>query len=231
MQISVVIPTHNEAESIAPAIAALAEHGFDEIIVADGGSADATVSLSHAAGASVVESTRGRGVQMNAGADVASGDLLLFVHADTVLPSEARRLIETSMEDPVVLGGAFHLRFDSNSRLLRLQSAASNVRSYYAVPFGDQALFVRKEFFVETGGFKNWGLMEDVELARRIKKYGRLKMIPSPVTTSARRYRRRGFLRTAMTNQLLLAAFYIGVSPERLARFYGYSPPVDSVEP
>ena len=230
MQISVVIPTYNEAESIVPAIEALRQQGFDQIIVSDGDSTDDTVSLARAAGSRVVESARGRGVQMNAGAELASGDWLLFVHADTILPSRARRLIETATEVPRVLGGAFHLRFDSSSMLTRLQSFASNLRSYYAVPFGDQALFVCREFFRKSGGFRAMGLMEDVDLARRIRKHGRLKMIRIPVTTSARRYRARGFFRTVITNQLLLAAFYLGVSPERLARFYRYRSPVDSMK-
>jgi rSAM/selenodomain-associated transferase 2 len=230
MRISVVIPTYNEAAAIGAAIEALGRQGFGKIIVADGGSEDDTRSLARATGSLVIESIRGRGAQMNAGAARASGELLLFVHADTVLPDRSRLLIEAAMAKPGVLGGAFHLRFDSSSLMMRIQSVASNVRSYYAVPFGDQALFVRKEFFFQTGGFISLGLMEDVEFARRMKRHGRLTMIRTPVTTSARRYRTHGFLRTAMTSQLLLAAFYLGVSPERLARFYRYRSPASSPE-
>jgi rSAM/selenodomain-associated transferase 2 len=158
---------------------------------------------------------------MNAGAAEANGDVLLFLHADTRLPLNAVSLIKNALERNVT-GGAFHLRFEPFTLRMRLQAFCSNLRSYYAVPFGDQALFVRRDFFVRTGGFPEWLLMEDVALARRMKKNGRLRMIRTPVITSARRYQRNGFWRTVVKNQILLAAFYAGVSPDRLTRHYPY---------
>ena len=159
---------------------------------------------------------------MNAGAQTVSGDVLLFLHADTRPPSDAGRLVEKALEDDRVLGGAFHLRFDSGGWLMRLVSFQTNLRSYVAVPWGDQALFVRRTFFLETGGYRQWRLMEDVEMARRIKKNGRLRMIRTPVVTSGRRFREHGFVRSAVRNQILMAAYYAGVRPDRLARFYSY---------
>ena len=220
MTVSVIVPTLNEAAIIEVMLRGLPRHGFHEVIVVDGGSSDSTAQRARLMGTAVTCSKPGRGTQMNAGASASSGDVLLFLHADTVLPPGARQQIEEALADPCVLGGAFHLRFDVNGPLMRLQSLASNVRSYYAVPFGDQAIFARRAFFKETGGFREWPLMEDVDFAYRIKRQGRLKMIRSAVTTSSRGFRKRGFWQTVLKNQLLLAGYHAGVRPDSLAAFY-----------
>ena len=222
MRISVIIPAYNEADQIGETLDAVHAAGLDDVVVVDGGSADDTVPRAQAAGAKTSESPRGRASQMNAGAQTASGDVLLFLHADTRLPCAAGRLVENALEDDRVLGGAFHLRFDSGGWLMRLLSFQTNLRSYVAVPWGDQALFVRSTFFLETEGYRQWCLMEDVEMAHRIKKNGQLRMIRTPVVTSGRRFREHGFVRSAVRNQILMAAYYAGVRPDRLARFYSY---------
>lgn len=216
-----IIPVFNESSVIELTVQELFRQGFPEIIVVDGGSTDDTAEKARACGALVVQAERGRARQMNAGAGTSRGEILLFLHADMRLPENAVTLIRRALAGGAV-GGAFHLRFDSDSLLMRIQSIASNVRSYYAVPFGDQAIFTRRDFFVQTGGFREWRLMEDVEFARRMKRLGKLRMIRNPVTTSARRYEKNGFWRTVIKNQLLLAAFYAGVSPDWLARYYGH---------
>lgn len=222
MKISVVIPTYNEASWIDSAVKAVRNAGFQDVLVVDGGSSDHTVERALISGARVLEGSRGRATQMNAGARLATGDTLLFLHADTSLPSDSLRLIETALKDSQVLGGAFHIRFDSVNWMLRFVSFQANVRSYITVPWGDQAFFIRKTFFNETGGFKSWGLMEDVELAHRIKKVGRLRMIRDPVVASARRFHENGLIRNGLRNQLLIAGYYLGISPDRLAKLYRY---------
>ena len=223
MKISVIIPAYNEADQIGLTLDAVHAAGLDDVLVVDGSSSDDTVPRARAAGAKTLEGPRGRASQMNAGAQTVLGDVLLFLHADTRLPPDAGRLVESALEDDRVLGGAFHLRFDSGGWLMRLVSFQTNLRSYVAVPWGDQALFVRRTFFLETRGYRQWRLMEDVEMAHRIKKNGRLRMIRTPVVTSGRRFREHGFVRNAVRNQMLMAAYYIGVWPDRLARFYSYN--------
>lgn len=222
MKISVIIPTYNEAGEIDSTLNAVRAAGLDDVLVVDGGSADDTVLRAKDGGAEILYGPKGRASQMNAGAQVARGDVLLFLHADTLLPSQARPLIESVLKDDRVLGGAFHLQFDSNGLLMRLLSFQVNLRSYIAVPWGDQALFVRREFLLATKGYRKWQLMEDVEMACRIKKNGRLRMIRTPVVTSGRRFKEHGFIRNAVKNQMLMAAYYVGVAPDHLSRFYSY---------
>ena len=222
MDVSVIIPTYNEATQICGAIESAQIASFDDIIVVDGGSSDETVSLASATGVEVLECSLGRSAQMNLGGKVAKGDVLLFLHADTLLPSDARELIEGVLEDAFAVGGAFHLRFDAGGWMMRLVSLQVNIRSYCTVPWGDQALFVRRGFFLDSGGYRQWNLMEDVEMAHRIKRSGHLKMIKTPVVTSGRRFRQNGFARSALRNVLLMVAFYLRVNPNRLARFYSY---------
>ncbi len=222
MKISVIVPAYNEADQIGLTLDAVHGAGLDDVLVVDGGSTDETVLRAQAARVTTMEGPRGRASQMNAGARVSGGDVLLFLHADTRLPPDAGRLVENALADDRVLGGAFHLRFDSGGWLMRLVSFQTNLRSYILVPWGDQALFVRRTFFVETEGYRQWRLMEDVEMAHRIKKNGRFTMIRTPVVTSGRRFREHGFIQSAVRNQMLMAAYYAGVAPDRLARFYSY---------
>ena len=226
MRLSIIIPALNEADRIAASVLGALVEG-DEVIVSDGGSSDSTVEIATRSGAIVVENVRPRSLQMNSGARRATGDVLLFLHADTQLPSGARQLIARSLGDPGTLGGGFMVRYACEGWLWRMLDWQVNLRSRVGVPWGDQALFVRNEFFRRTGGYRPWRLMEDIDLARRMHKHGSLKLIRTAVGVSPRRFEAGGFFRTALRNQLILSAYYAGISPDTLSRFYGYPAPSD----
>ena len=172
-----------------------------------------------AAGAVALRSAPGRAVQMNAGARASSGDVLIFLHADTHLPSGAGAVIASALRDPRVVGGCFRLRFEPSRPVLRLYGLASWVDSYWT-SFGDQAFFLRRSAFAAVGGFPEQPLMEDVEMRRRLKRVGRFVKLPSVVVTSARRFEKDGVLRRQALNAMMLTAYGLGVSAERLKQFY-----------
>lgn len=218
--LSVVIPTLDEAAVLGDTLAALPP-GPVEVIVADGGSRDATRAIARAHGCRVVASTPGRGVQMNAGAAAAKGGVLLFLHADTRLPPGAPEAIAAALADPEVVGGAFRLGIDSPDRFLRLVAEAANLRSRLTgVCYGDQAPFVRREAFAALGGFPPFPIMEDVAFGRALRRLGRVVLLEGRVATSARRWERENPLYTTLRNTALVSLFRLGVAPERLARWY-----------
>lgn len=159
---------------------------------------------------------------MNAGAKAARGDILIFLHADTKLPYGALKKISRALEEQDYVGGAFDLRIDSDTLFLRYISAGASLRSRWSrIPYGDQAIFLRKKYFDQIGGFKDIPLMEDVGLMRRIKRDGgKIIILPDKVTTSARRWQRDGALYTTVRNRVLVALFRLGVNPSRLAKYY-----------
>ena len=219
--LSVVIPTFNEAHGIQSTLKQFESVPDVEIIVADGGSTDATVQLAEASGAAVVKSNKGRGVQMNTGAAVSSGEMLLFLHADARLPDGFRQIIAQSLRDRADIAGAFRLQIDAPDRLLRLIEHGAYLRSrWLQLPYGDQALFMRAKTFFEMNGFRNWPLMEDYDLSQRLRKLGRIRILSESVTVSARRWQRLGIVRTTLINQLCAAGFRVGCSPEQLSRLY-----------
>jgi len=220
VRVSVVIPTLNEAASLPGVLAGLPD-GIAQVIVADGGSRDGTGALARSGGARVVESPPGRGGQMNAGAAVADGEVLLFLHADTRLPPDAVAHVARALADPRVVGGGFRLSIDSRDRFLGLVAASATLRTRLTgVFYGDQALFVRREVFVRMGGFDPFPLMEDVAFGRRLKREGRVVLLPVAAVTSARRWERENPLFTTVRNWLLVSLFLLGVPPRRLARWY-----------
>ncbi|MFZ7124602.1 MAG: TIGR04283 family arsenosugar biosynthesis glycosyltransferase [Desulfobacterales bacterium] len=220
-RISVIVPALNEAEGIMDAIED-ARAGEDvEVIVVDGGSSDDTVSMVRKAGVRLIESPKGRGRQMNAGAAAASGGTLLFLHADTRLPRRFDRAVRRALRDPSVAAGAFSLRIDAPGIGLRLVEWGANRRSRtLGRPYGDQALFLSARIFHELGGYPEIPIMEDYALIRRLSRYGRVVTLRQPVRTSARRWRRLGVLQTTLRNQLIIAGYRLGVSPDTLARWY-----------
>lgn len=219
-RISIIIPTLNEAASITATLEHIRNRPNVEVIVADGGSNDQTTELARAAGATVVHSNQGRGKQMNAGAALASGEVLLFLHADTKLPDDfADHVWQTLREGNA--GGAFKLRIGADGWMLRMVESAANLRSrWLQLPYGDQAIFVNASKFFSVDGFQNWPLMEDYDFCRRLRKTGRITLAPAFVTTSSRRWQRLGVMRTTLTNLACVVAFRLGVSPVTLARWY-----------
>ena len=219
-RISIIIPTLNEAASITATLEQIRNLPNVEVIVADGGSHDQTAELARAAGATVIHCNPGRGKQLNAGAALASGEVLLFLHADTKLPDDfADHVWQTFREGNC--GGAFRLCIGAGGWMLRLIESGANLRSRWLhLPYGDQAIFVHASKFFSLGGFQNWPLMEDYDFCRRLQKTGRIALAPASVTTSARRWQRLGVLRTTLTNLACVVAFRLGVSPVALARWY-----------
>ena len=220
MRLSIVIPTLNEAEQIAATLAAAAAPGV-EILVVDGGSADATVDLARAAGATVLTAGRGRARQMNAGAAAADGDVLLFLHADTRLPPGFDAAVATALGDPAVVGGRFDVRLEPSTPWLDLVAALINRRSRWSrIGTGDQALFVRRAVFEAMGGFPDLPLMEDLAFSIGLKRRGGIACLRQTVATSSRRWRRDGPLRTVLLMWWLRFLFWSGVPAERLKRRY-----------
>jgi rSAM/selenodomain-associated transferase 2 len=225
--LSVIVPTLNEAANIEPLLASLRRESGIEIVVVDGGSADGTLDLAAAHGATgVLSSPPGRAVQMNAGAAAAGGDVLLFLHADTRLPAGFPDAIGRALADPAMLGGAFGFRLDRRTPFLRMIEIFTNLRSrWLRRPCGDQALFVRAETFRAIGGFPLWPVMEDTAFVARLRRRGRMAILSQPATTSARRWRTLGAGRVCMLHLAARVACACGVAPDAIHRWlirHGY---------
>jgi rSAM/selenodomain-associated transferase 2/rSAM/selenodomain-associated transferase 1 len=215
--VSIIIPTLNEAALIGRTIRAVLRPGV-EVIVADGGSTDGTREIATASGALVIEAPSGRGSQLNAGAARARGSVLLFLHADTILPPNYLDAVYRAMADQRVVVGAFRLRIDRHGLLLRLVETGVRIRcALFRKPYGDQALFLRADSFRRLGGFAEVPLMEDVDLADRAGAIGTIRIVRDAVITSGRRWESAGVLRMTLINLACLVGFHLGVSPARLA--------------
>jgi rSAM/selenodomain-associated transferase 2 len=219
-KISIIIPTLNEEKNITHCLEATRGAKDVERIVVDGGSSDRTVAKALTWGASVLNSEPGRARQMNAGALTATGEILLFLHADTVLSSGFDDQIRRVLSRPKIVCGAFTFQMGNpTSFSLRLIQKAANVRSrWWQMPYGDQALFLTARQFKEIGGYPELPIMEDFELIRRLKKRGRIHTDSLPAITSARRWRALGIWRTTLLNYAIVLAYYAGVSPHRICR-------------
>lgn len=219
--ISVIIPTLNEADAIETAISKLKQYRQTEIIVVDGGSQDRTASIASSMGVRVLTAAACKATQMNSGAAEASGDALIFLHADTRLPENFETSVPAALARDEVCAGAFSLGIDSNAGGLRLIERVANWRSrFFQMPYGDQALFVTRGLFHKIGGYPDYPIMEDFELVRRLKKKGQIVILPESVQTSARRWLKFGIVKTWLLNQLIIVAFYLGISPQRLSQWY-----------
>ena len=220
-QVSIVIPSLDEEEALRRHLPA-ARSQADEVVVSDGGSRDGTVALARELGARIVEGPEGRGGQLHRGARAAHGDVLLFLHADTELPPGAVDAVREAVAGGAV-GGAFLMRFqeETDKPLLRLGGRLVRLRTrWLQVPLGDQAQFATREAYEAAGGFPDWPILEDLHFIRRLRRQGSLAVVPSVVTTSGRRFVRRGVLRTLATNYLIWSLYALGVSPHRLSRLY-----------
>lgn len=225
MTLSIVMPVLNEAATVEAALAALQpcrQRGV-EVIVADGGSQDGTPMLARTLADRVVSAPRGRAMQMNAGAGVAKGEVLLFLHADTQLPDNADRLVLDGLAKTKRQWGRFDVRIDGGG-MLRVIALAMNWRSRLTgICTGDQAMFVTRALFEQAGRFPAIALMEDVQLSATLKRTGKPLCLAAKVTTSPRRWQRHGVFRTMLLMWRLRLAFYFGADPTRLARAYGYA--------
>ena len=223
--LSVVVPVLNEAGSIVPFLQSIRTClRSAEIIVVDGGSDDNTASLAAAHCDRVVTAARGRAMQLNAGAKQASGAVLCFLHADSLLPPGAGDLICNALGSPPSGWGRFDVRLSGRHPMLRIIERMMNWRSRLTgVATGDQAMFMSRDLFDQVGGFPEIALMEDIEMSRRLKRYRRPRCLPQTVLTSSRRWEKNGILRTIVLMWKLRLMYFLGVDPARLARnYYGH---------
>jgi rSAM/selenodomain-associated transferase 2 len=220
--ITVIIPTLNEESAIAQTIRHTTSLGFDHILVVDGGSCDQTLAIAQGLClARVLTAQPGRARQLNAAAKISASDVLLFLHADTLLPDTAKQNVESAFTDPVIVGGRFDVRFDNPSAWGHIISTFMNLRSRLTrISTGDQAMFVRRVVFEQLGGFSEIPIMEDIEFSTRLKRTGPIRMLRETVTTSFRRWEQQGPLRTILLMWTLRFLYWMGVSPHRLKSFY-----------
>jgi rSAM/selenodomain-associated transferase 2 len=219
--VSVIIPTFNEAATLEPFLRNLLnQQGDFEILVADGASSDGTLGvLSRFPEVRLVRSGGGRGKQMNDGGRQARGEVLFFLHADTILPPDAFSKIQKALDDPAVAAGSFLLTFDHPGRLFKILSRFSQINHPFFT-YGDQGLFLRAGTFKKIGGFKEIPVMEDVEIQGRLRKIGKFIKLAPPVVTSARRYLQNGPLRQHLITTGVVLLYHLGVSPHLLGRCY-----------
>lgn len=228
-QISIIIPVLNEARLIQSALQHIdmlqhieqSDRKAIEVIVVDGGSQDDTVALAQQSGVVVIRSAPGRAKQMNVGAEIALGEILLFLHADTRLPDNFVSLVQTTLTRSGIVAGAFQLRIDDKAWSLRLVEWGVKWRStLFQLPYGDQAIFLKAATFWQIGGFPELPIMEDFVLINRLRSLGKIAMASAPVLTSARRWQKLGVIKTTLINQLVLAAYFLGVPLDRIAQWY-----------
>lgn len=237
-RLSAVVPTWNEEERLPLLLASL---GFappgtqaasgqraDEVIVADGGSSDGTCEVASACGARVVTSSRGRGAQLACGARAAQGELLWFLHADVVVQPGSVEALRRAFEDPALQACGVRQRIDAPGIFFRCIAQAADLRVRLGRVYGDSGLAVRRGAYDAAGGFRELPLFEDLDLARRLRAHGRIRLVEGAlIRVSARRWRAEGALRRTLANWLLTLAWALGVAPERLARYYRPYPPDD----
>lgn len=220
-EISIIIPTLNEATEIGRTLDELRIlAGSYEIIVVDGGSTDETREFAKNRKATVIRTERGRGIQLHAGARAATGNVLWFLHADSIPPPDALNEIRQALSDEHIVGGNFALRFDGDSRAAAFMNLFYATIRHTGLFYGDSGIFVRRDVYQQLGGFKPLPLFEDLEFVRRLKKHGRLVQLKAAITTSSRRFEGRPFVPVFIRWVSYQCLYWIGVSPFRLARSY-----------
>lgn len=221
MRVSVVIPSMNEERWIEASVRSAFDAGAHEVVVADGGSSDSTIPLARSLGAMIVQTESMRSKQLNVGFEATNGEAVCFLHADTILPPTACQAIAAALEKEAEFGG-FLLRFAEKDPRLEFAAFMINARTRLTrAPWGDQAHFFERAAFLDAGRYAETPIMEDYEMARRMKKRARPVVLSLVVTTSGRRFLELGLLRTAVTNWRIVLAWHRGVPPERLRRLYG----------
>jgi rSAM/selenodomain-associated transferase 2 len=228
-KISIIIPVFNEASTLEATLTKLQDISNLEVVIVDGGSWDETVTIAKRLGKRFTPSSEfkvtttraGRAHQMNVGAATATGDILLFLHADTHLPPKFDILVRQALQNPSTIAGAFELRIDANLWGLRWIEKMVNMRSrFFSMPYGDQAIFLKVSVFQDIGGFPDIPIMEDFELMLRLRRQGQITIIPSSVLTSGRRWQKLGVVKTTLINQLMIAGYFLGIPPSELVRLY-----------
>lgn len=219
MSISVIIPTLNEEHTIKGSLMSVDQGG--ELIVVDAGSHDSTIKVASRFTENIILSERGRGSQMDRGAREAKGDVLLFLHADTKLPEDWKNQVAGILKGDEVIGGGFRLKIDSRKICFRIMEKIINWRSkHLGLIYGDQAIFARRDAFFAVGGFMGLPLMEDVDFIKRLKGKGTVVLLDADVSTSSRHWEKKGILMTTLRNWIFLGLYYLGVSPEKLYKWY-----------
>ena len=219
--ISVIIPTLNEEKELPQTLAQLDRIKKLEVIVVDGGSEDSTVNVVRAHGRQVLLSPRGRGVQLNYGARVSSGEVLLFLHGDTRLPDKFDDLIHKTIKRENCAAGAFSLKIDNPRTSLAIVAYCANLRSkYLQMPYGDQAIFTSRSIYSKTGGYAEVPIMEDYIFMQNIRKYGKIFILDEAAITSSRRWQNLGVIRTTLINQFIVLGYNCGVQLPTLANWY-----------
>ena len=220
LSIGIVIPVFNEATILAQSLSHLREVIADEeVVVVDGGSSDRSAQIASGFFRTEAGPTANRGAQLNWGSRFLKTDVLIFLHADSRLPAGFQASIRSALREPGVVGGCFQLEFDVAGPMFRFYSWCTQFPSRF-LHFGDQAFFMRREVFEEIGGFRPLPFLEDVDFVRRLRRCGRFAVLSTRVVTASRRFMRHGIVRQMLRNIVLVTLFELGISPERLARFY-----------
>jgi len=217
--ISAIIPTYNEEHTIGSLLENLRELGTEEVIVADGNSADRTVEIASTY-ARVIRTKTCRALQMNAGARASSGDVLLFLHADVRLGPGGLAAVRDSLRNPEVVGGNFDIRYEGSDWVAAAFTSVNRWRRRLGVFYGDSGIFCRRKVFEALGGYAPWPILEDYDFARRLRKAGKLALLHEPIWVSDRRWRTSGLLSTLWSWFRVQGLFLAGVEPERLAGLY-----------
>jgi rSAM/selenodomain-associated transferase 2 len=219
VRISIIIPVLNEESTIGSLLSGLEDAGADELLVADGGSVDRTVEIASKYGR-ILHTNTGRAVQMNAAAQCASGDVLLFLHADARLGASALGRVRNVMADPLIVGGNFDIRYDGKDWAATTFTHINRWRRRCGIFYGDSGIFCRRSVFDSLGGFVLWPILEDYEFARRLRRAGKLAYLNEPIWVSDRRWRNNGLFPTMASWFLIQSLYYAGVPPKHLARLY-----------